>query len=471
MRLKLTRLVLITCMALLGIIMLQVFWLFNAFKEQQERLSSGVELAMIETQILTGVNSSLNETAQELANSLISDLSGGKISLDDIKKNPKTYVYNVNIDDLNISDTGFKDEVLKWIKRDSAAQKEYTLREYKNILSRSLNYKKIKLPFEIALINYNGQITDCTTDSTRFKAIPFKSGMENTLPVKLNKGQFGKVQLAFPGATFYLLKEMALILSLSLFLIIVCGFSFSYMVALFYRQKKLAEIRNDFMNNMTHELKTPISSVSVALELLQDESVPVNEDVKKEYFEIAGNELKRLTLLVDKVLKMSAFEKMEVKIRRERFTVRPWLEQTVNSLKPLIESHNSDLKISVLPESLEMEADKVHLANVIQNLLDNAIKYYDKHKAVLSVSIDVWEDEKGSYIVVKDNGKGIPEQYLQTIFDKFFRVPTGDEHEIKGYGLGLSYVKEIIRLHDGVIKVQSTLKAGTRFEIIIPKNR
>lgn len=472
MRHRLTRLVLLTCCALIGVIGLQVFWLYNAYGEQRERLLAAANEAMLETQMLTGVNAKLTNAAMGLTNGLLEAYVKGDSP--EIKLNPELKgdldIRKIKMEDIKTDDTELKSELSQLIGIDTTPR-EYTLKQYKARLNKTLLSKNISLPFELALLDLNSRFIACTTDTLRFSNINAKSGMEQRIIARLNSRQSGILQLAFPNVGFYLLREMALVLSLSLFFIVVCGFSFYYMISLFFRDKKEAEVKNDFMNNITHELKTPISSVSMALELLQDESVVMAEADKKEYFQIAGNELKRLGMLVDKVLRMSAFEKMEVDLNLEKFEVLPWLEEIVSAVKLQTDGIESNITINIWPFDIHFNADKEQLTSVIQNLLDNAVKYRDQQKPCLNIWIDVWEHESNNFITITDNGQGIPAEYVYKVFGKFFRVPTGDEHDIKGYGLGLSYVREIINLHHGEIEVNSTLKRGTKFEITIPKKQ
>jgi two-component system phosphate regulon sensor histidine kinase PhoR len=472
MRLKLTRLVLITCMALLGIIALQVFWLFNAYREQKDKLLVTIDNALMETQIFTGVNANLNTMVRSLAGDLVKDGLGddkgpeGRAELRFLR----TYKLDVNAETLAIDDNqSAANEILKLMGIDSSSRKSYTIGQYKERIRSVLKTKGVNIPFELALVDVKGNIL-ASTDSGRFKKAGMKTNALYSLPITINPRQSGKVQLAFPSATFYLLKGIWVILLLSLCLITICAFSFSYMVALFYKQKKVAEIRNDFMNNMTHELKTPISSASVALELLQDQSVPMEESTKLEYFRIAGNELNRLTMLIDKVLRMSAFEKAEVVIKADYFNVKAWIEEVVHALKPLMEASSAGVEIHVEPDSLSYFADRNQMSSVLQNLLENAVKYADKSKPSPYIRIDAGTAGSQAFLKVTDNGIGIEEQYLSQVFDKFFRVPTGDRHETRGYGLGLSHVKEIVRMHRGSVYVTSKVKEGTTFTITIPQN-
>lgn len=471
MRLKLTRLVLITCIALLGIIALQVFWLFNAYREQKEKLLVTVDNALMETQIFTGVNANVNNMVQSLAGDLVKEGLGdkkdqkGKAELRFLR----TYKVDVSPETLSVDEKeNISGELLKLMGIDSSSRKSYTINQYSEKVKALLQVRGVNTPFELALVDIKDNIVACT-DSGRFKKASLKTNALYSLPVTINPKQSGKVQLAFPSATFYLLKGIWVILLLSLCLISVCAFSFSYMVALFYKQKKVAEIRDDFMNNMTHELKTPISSASVALELLQDHSVPMEESAKREYFRIAGNELNRLTMLIDKVLRMSAFEKAEVVIKPDYFDVRTWIKEVVQSLKPLMEASNAGIDIRVESDSLSYFADRNQMSSILQNLLENAVKYADKNKPAPYIRIEAGTTGSQAFLKVTDNGIGIEEQYLSQVFEKFFRVPTGDRHETKGYGLGLSYVKEIVRMHKGSVIVNSKVKEGTTFIINIPQ--
>lgn len=473
MRLKLTRLVLVTCVALLGIMTLQVFWLVKQYGEQRNKLFALADNALMETQIFTGVNAGLNRTVQSLAGDMLQQHkyfarnSSGKV--DTILSK----VYHINMYPETLQ-AGTKDEVvhelLKLAGIDSSGKRIYNLEEYKARVSASLKAKGVDIPFEMALIDFNGKVVKSTVDTASFRRIKLKTNNQFSLPVTLAPRLSGRAQLAFPEAVFYLLKGMWVILLLSSCLIVLCAFSFTYMVALFYKQKRLAEIRNDFMNNMTHELKTPISAVSVALELLQDSSVVMAEQEKDEYFRIAGNELGRLTGLVDKVLRMSALEKRAVKIKPSRFSVREWVEEVLTAVRPLTEAINAKTSLEIRPERLLMTADRDQMSSILQNLLENAVKYADKRKPFPDIRIEAGTEGNIVYFKVTDNGIGIAPQHLDRIFDKFFRVPTGDQHETKGYGLGLSYVGEIVKLHKGDVQVDSELRKGTTFTIRIPQS-
>lgn len=472
MRLKLTRLVWITCVALLGIIALQVFWLFKAYEEQEDKLLTVANAVLLQTHIRTGVNANLNRSVQSLTVDALDKLDPKGTELDTLVLSDmeRHSLGNILPETLIANKAELKRRLLDAFTVDSSKRKGYSLESYKAQLGWALRFQKVDVPFELALVDANGAIIACTGSRNVFEAAGLRTEVAASLPVTLSPRYQGRMQVAFPHAGLYLLKGMWLVLLLSLLFTGVCAFSFAYMVALFYKQKREAEVRTDFMNNMTHELKTPISSISVALELLQDRSVTVSEEVKDEYFHIAGNELKRLSGLIDKVLRMSAFEKTQIKIHKEQFLVKEWIHEVLPSVKPLAEAANARIEVAVYPEHLQVNADKQQLSSVLQNLLENAIKYADRNKPLLQIYIVAGRLNDGVFLNVQDNGKGIAEQYRLRIFDKFFRVPTGDEHEIKGYGLGLSYAHAIVKLHQGDIAVDSELKKGTTFTINLPQN-
>lgn len=460
-KISLRTLVIITCIALLGIIALQVFWLFKSYADQKKQLSAELATAMLETHILTGVSPGINEVAKDFVDDILQTNNEAPLDMQPEKRLKKSD----KIKDLDEQDK----KIIESLTANGRKQKEYTINTYKEQLDRNLKAKQIDIPFELALTDLEGKIMACTIDSLHFKKISFKSDAEYSLIiVRLNAAQTGRMQLAVPGAALYLLKVMALVLSLSLIFTLVCLFSFFYMVTLFFRQKKIAEIRNDFMHNMTHELKTPISAASIALELLQDETTVMTPLQQKEYFTIAQQELDRLTLLIDKVLKMAAFEKMEVRLSYETFAVKPWLMQIIDAHKPTLAYIRSDIRLAAIPDTLLLHADKTHLTHVIQNLLDNAVKYRNTAQPVLMISMKAGRHNNHFVFEITDNGIGISAAYKDKIFEKFFRVPTGDQHDTKGHGLGLSYASEIVKLHQGTITMTSDMQNGSTFTLSIP---
>jgi two-component system phosphate regulon sensor histidine kinase PhoR len=233
------------------------------------------------------------------------------------------------------------------------------------------------------------------------------------------------------------------------------------------RQHKLGEIKNEFISNITHELKTPIATVSVAIEALRNFNANLDPNRTKEYLDISSNELQRLSLLVDKVLKLSMFENQEIDLQYELLDMKQIVEEVASSLRLQLEKHQATLNISSEGDTT-LEGDRLHLVSVVFNLLDNAIKY-STNAPRIEVSIRGMDQLVN--LVIKDSGIGIPDEYKRKIFEKFFRVPTGNLHNAKGYGLGLSYVAHVINRHKGTIDVESVPGDGSKFIISLPRHK
>jgi len=252
----------------------------------------------------------------------------------------------------------------------------------------------------------------------------------------------------------------------SLFLLALSISSYLLIFRSLRQQQRLTALKNDFISNITHELKTPITTVSVALEAMNSFHALNNPTRTREYLNISKSELNRLSILVDKVLKMSIFEDREPRISLESIDLKTLTLEILNSMKLQFEQRRARVKTHFSKSEYSIQADRIHLTSVIYNLLDNALKYSPGPSPVIDVRL---QNEQGRVLLlVKDEGIGIPAAYRTRIFDKFFRVPTGDRHDIKGHGLGLSYVASVVEKHGGSIEVSSTEGAGSTFTVILP---
>ena len=268
------------------------------------------------------------------------------------------------------------------------------------------------------------------------------------------------------GNTFpYLLKRISLPVLFSIILLGITILSFVLLYRNLLKQQRLAELKNEFISNITHELKTPIATVGVAIEALRNFNAINDPQKTKEYLDISSNELQRLGLLVDKVLKLSIFEKQQLELKYESVNLREIVDEVTASLKLQLEKNNARVSVTQNGD-LTLQGDRLHLLSVVFNLLDNAIKYSNGDPAI---QIELDGDEQNVELSIKDNGVGIPQEYQNKVFEKFFRVPAGDTHNTKGYGLGLSYVAHVVKKHNGIISVDSQPGLGTRFTIILPK--
>jgi len=247
----------------------------------------------------------------------------------------------------------------------------------------------------------------------------------------------------------------------TLLLLITCIVTIWYI----FRQQRLNQIKNDFINNMTHELKTPVASISLASQMLNDPAVTKSPKMLEHISNIIKDETKRLTFQVDKVLQMSVFERENIKIELQENNINEIIQTIAENYSLKIHSKGGNLYTDLQAHNAFVNIDEMHFGNIIYNLLDNAVKYSREDTPII-ITISTWNDNKDNlFIAIEDNGIGIKKEYQKHIFDKFYRVPTGNRHDIKGFGLGLSYVKKIVQLHKGQIKVESEPNIGTKFVI------
>jgi two-component system phosphate regulon sensor histidine kinase PhoR len=283
-------------------------------------------------------------------------------------------------------------------------------------------------------------------------------------PVRINP--INRYAVSVSGFRGMLIRQIWPEIFFSVFLTLITLISFYVMYRSIRSQQLLVELKNDFISNMTHELKTPITTVSVAIEALKNFKGMEDPHLTSEYLNIAQNELNRLTLLTDKVLKTAIFEDRGVTFQPEKVDIEKLIRQILDSMKLVFEKNGTSATFETEGHDFTVVGGADHLTNAIYNLLDNALKY-SPPKSPISITLKSLNDKIS--ISIQDNGPGIAPEYQKKIFEKFFRVPTGDVHTIKGYGLGLSYVRSVIRSHHGMIEVRSTPGKGSCFIITLPK--
>jgi len=254
---------------------------------------------------------------------------------------------------------------------------------------------------------------------------------------------------------------------ISIIITIVITITFAFIIALILKQRRLSELKNDFINNMTHELKTPISTISLASQMLNDDSIHIDKKKVNSVTKIISDESKRLEFQIEKVLQISLFEKGNIHFNVQDIDIHEIIETAVLNTDIKVKNKGGKMSMNLIAENHIIKGDKLHLTNIFFNLIDNAVKY-SKDKRPPNIKVETYNFEDRIRIIISDNGIGISKEGQKKIFNKFYRVPTGNVHDVKGFGLGLSYVKRIIDEHKGQISVKSEINKGTDFILVFP---
>ncbi|MDR1603147.1 MAG: HAMP domain-containing histidine kinase [Tannerella sp.] len=323
----------------------------------------------------------------------------------------------------------------------------------------------LNLPYVFMVINKDGQII--------YQNEKFDKEMKasNLLTEVLFPGdppsKRNYLKIYFPTKDDYIQRSVSFLAPSVLFSLILLV-TFSFTIYIIFRQKKLSEMKNDFVNNMTHELKTPVSTILLASQMLRDTDLTKSPETFVHISGVIRDESKRLGFLVEKVLQISLFERQKAILKLKELDANDLIASVAGTFSLKVENCGGSIDIDLQAEESTINADKMHLENVLYNLLDNAVKYR-REKVSLRLMIRTKCDNTKLYIYVEDNGIGIKKEYLKKIFDRFYRVPTGNVHDVKGFGLGLAYVRKIVEDHGGHIHAeQEEGFIGTKFIITLP---
>ena len=334
--------------------------------------------------------------------------------------------------------------------------------DLENIIFQTFTKNNFETSIDYALIGTKGEVVYTNTqDSTHLKQVESSSYSINLFPDDFFDAEL-RLYILIANQTKYVLKSMWVMLLLSFMFLVIIITIFYYNIKVIYKQKKLSIIKNDFINNMTHELKTPISTISLACEALSDKDLANNTKNRVRFIQTIKEENLRLGNLVENVLQSATVERDSLALKIELINLHDIIEKTVKNNKLQITDKSGVVELNLMAGNTLIEGDKIHLINVFSNLIDNALKYASNSPKIKISTEDVIN---GIVIKIKDNGIGISKDHQDKIFDKLYRVPTGDRHDVKGFGLGLSYVKSIIEKHNGKIKVESQLLSGSTFII------
>ncbi|MDB5226477.1 MAG: Two-component sensor histidine kinase [Bacteroidota bacterium] len=412
-RAAIRNIILLAFISLAGIIATQIFWVKKAIDLKEQQFNHRAYVAL-----------------KSVADRLIQD-SHYKVQLDGINKKSSNF-YTLDF---------------------SSPVNVTMLENYLIIESKNQN---LNADFEYGIF-------ECTTDSFyygRFVNIKNIHKVER-LHIKAKPFENYYIGVLFPKKRTYLQDDFELLIFFSIVLMVVIGF-FTYTILVILKQKKLSEIKTDFVNNMTHEFKTPISTIALSSDVLMRDDIIYNPERLKHYATIISEENKRLKSQVEAVLQVSQIDSNKLHLNFTDVDVHELIQNIIKNFEPRLSELHGQLHLSLNAKKTVIYADEVHLTNILYNLLDNAIKYCDK---VPQIQVATVNKHKGIEISVKDNGKGIDSSSQNMIFQKFFRVPSGNLHDVKGFGLGLFYVKNMIKLHKGKIALHSVPKVGTTFTI------
>jgi len=334
-----------------------------------------------------------------------------------------------------------------------------------SILQLSLVHEGIRLSFQYVVLSADS--TPVFTNTSKKNEHFAKSDLQATLFQGSYFTDPFKLILHFPDRRTYILQTMLVVLLSSALVIILLLVAFYFGMRIILRQKKLSELKNDFINNMTHEFKTPVSVISLALETVNTSQVMNDKEKLEKILGILKTESKRLETQVERILQFSSFERHEIKMDFRETDLHQLVHQALENFSLQVENKKADITLALNASVTTINGDEIHITNLVCNLVDNAIKY--RNGNVQQVKIETMNQNGNVYLSIEDNGIGMEKHVLPKIFDKFYRIPTGDIHNIKGFGLGLSYVKTIVEAHSGSISVESEPGKGSRFTITFPQ--
>ncbi|MCF6167846.1 HAMP domain-containing sensor histidine kinase [Lutibacter sp.] len=505
--------------ALIGIISVQVFWIKNTIQITEAQFTSNVRFA------LAKVSEDIKQREFEDFYLKLSEIyrEGEKFKASDIRKfiyekidttNNEKFTYSQSIieqnykvpteffenDSINFKEIFSKEEIVivkdqnfdkdidginppeeRYIKvgRFEGAEKSYLERQFDVYTSRLPIHKRVS----------NKEISYRLNNELKSRGIDtdFKYGIySNGLATQVKSGYFRKeagksykvpmfadedgnsnfqLYVTFPEKKNFILSSIYKILTLSAFFILIIILAFVSALYQLVKQKQISEIKTDFINNMTHEFKTPIATINLALDAIKNPKIIGEKEKVLRYVKMIRDENKRMHAQVENVLRISKLEKNQLDVSKEKVDIHDILEEAVTHVDLLIKDKGGFIKLDLKAYDTEILANEFHITNVIVNMLDNAIKYSNE---VPKINVSTENTNKSIIIRIKDNGIGMSKSVQKNIFKKFYREERGNIHNVKGHGLGLSYVKKIIEIHQGEISVESEKGVGSTFIIKLP---
>ncbi|MES2764232.1 MAG: HAMP domain-containing sensor histidine kinase [Bacteroidota bacterium] len=367
-------------------------------------------------------------------------------------------------DTANIFKSALQQAIVSSMMKDKPVSERISKQQLDSLLKTELKSKGIDIAYEFGVVkNANDSVIFAKTKDNGtllhapYKAALFSNDMLVSEPYSL--------LVNFPNQKSHIFESLWLMLASSLAFILITIFSFSFTIVALVKQKKMSDIKTDFINNMTHEFKTPIATIGLASEALKEPKVLGNSDKVSRFVNVIQDENKRLSKQVERVLQAALIERGDLQLTFEDVHLHDAIDHVVHNIAVQVEARGGKIECIFKAKNPLILADDVHISNVFYNLLDNATKYSPEAP---DITISTRNDERGVFVSVSDKGMGMTREALKQIFEKFYRVPTGNLHDVKGFGLGLSYVKAVVEAHGGTITVESELKKGSNFEVFLP---
>ncbi|MCH7517252.1 MAG: HAMP domain-containing histidine kinase, partial [Bacteroidetes bacterium] len=390
---------------------------------------------------------------------------GHKIGITEIRK-----LLSVQIDSIKVYKEKFVKEVVEeliLIGETQNVEERINERELNNYIKINLINNGISADFIFGVKSERRDTILFLKDADQISLLKESSYIARLFPEEIFRSA-NYLVLSFPNRTGYLLRSISTVLLISALFIFSIIFLYYKTVQILIRQKKVAEIKNDLINNITHEFKTPIATIALAAEALKEPELNKDRVAIEKYSTMIGEESDRLKHMVDSLLNTALIENGEYSLEKSEIDIHSLIKNLVNRNKLRLETANGEIILELLANNYQVFADQHHITNILNNIIDNAIKYSRQKPLINISSVD---KGVGISISISDNGIGIDKHQQNKIFDTFYRVPTGNIQDVRGYGIGLSYVKKLVEAHGGTITVESKLNKGTTFNLYLPHGR
>jgi len=454
--------------SLLGLIAFQWYWMSNYFEANKRELDWEINRALARTSdrylneslesfngfswLPDSITPTLNTT--QSAFNLYSNHQN--ILIDSVSGSTEDVIQSMGIDYMN-KVSGLINDLLTNLNHPKIINFDRLL----EILDEELERIGIDNEYNLAISNINDKVIYYKDPESLQSTVMF--GYKSPVILSsISNPYFTHLFIYNKGKLLF--QKTWLVFFSSFLLIVIILACFSYALHIIFNQKKVSEIKNDFVNNMTHELKTPISTVSLALEALVNFDVRNDDQRSLKYLDISRREIRRLSTMVEKVLNIACYERGEIHLKKEAQHLNKLIEDVVETISMQVQKKDGILNCELNADPDLIFADKIHINNLLYNLIDNSNKYFVDRP---EITIKTESNDEGIILEISDKGIGISKEDLSRVFEKFYRVSTGNIHNIKGYGLGLSYVKDIVEMHGGKLKVESEKNKGTKFIIYL----